>query len=723
MGARKYFGTDGIRGRVGQGVISADFVLRLGNALGRVLLAQRGQDGRRPIVVIGKDTRISGYMFEAALEAGLVAAGADVQLLGPMPTPAVAFLTRTLGVDAGIVISASHNPHYDNGIKFFSAQGEKLDDATELALEAALDVPFTTAESEKLGKAFRAREAVGRYIEFCKASVPRTFDLRGLRLVLDCAHGATYQIAPLLFRELGAEVIGIGAEPNGININAGVGSTHIDNLAAKVRETGADLGIAFDGDGDRVLMADDQGNPVDGDDLLYILARAWKAEGRLRGPVVGTLMSNYGIEKALADLQIPFVRSNVGDRYVHQALIEGGGVLGGEASGHLLCLDRATTGDGIVSALQVLVALRNSGQTLRQALKGLVRVPQKTVNVRLGNVPAKTAVQSESVQSALAVAQQAVAGRGRAFLRPSGTEPVVRVTVEADDATLMQDSWTACPQRCVKPLPEARAHSHQRKTPRKAGAFFIQPAGAWCLWPRHHLLLARFEAIEQWRDQRVVALRDALAQPAGRAVADREAVDPLRITADHVAAERVGGVQVAEALLACHLDVVLVEIAVGPAQRIGHLAELVLQDVARDRQIPAEARTALRTVQIVAAQPAGVGVGMAMHFEGAGGNGCACFAPAHHHIVAAVLLVDRRFAATMVRRRRQCRAGNAGVRTFRAFAHPAGDHEHHRVHAVLLQDRVRIHPVVEIAIVEGDDDRLARHRLAGQEAGVLLQRQ
>ena len=394
MAGRRYFGTDGIRGRVGQSPISADFVLRLGNALGRVLVEQRGPGGRRPIVVIGKDTRISGYMFEAALEAGLVAAGADVQLLGPMPTPAVAFLTRTLGVDAGVVISASHNPHYDNGIKFFSAQGEKLDDATELALEAALDVPFVTAESEKLGKAARAREAVGRYIEFCKASVPRTFDLRGVRLVLDCAHGATYQIAPLLFRELGAEVIGIGAEPNGVNINDGVGSTHIDNLAAKVRQTGADLGIAFDGDGDRVLMADDQGNPVDGDDLLYILARAWQADGRLRGPVVGTLMSNYGLEKALGELQIPFVRSNVGDRYVHQALIEGGGVLGGEASGHLLCLDRATTGDGIVSALQVLVALRRTGQTLRQALQPLAKVPQKTVNVRLQGA-AKATVQAD----------------------------------------------------------------------------------------------------------------------------------------------------------------------------------------------------------------------------------------------------------------------------------------------------------------------------------------
>lgn len=440
MGARRYFGTDGIRGRVGQGVISADFVLRLGNAFGRVLVAQQAAAGRRPIVVIGKDTRISGYMFEAALEAGLVAAGVDVQLLGPMPTPAVAFLTRTLGADAGIVISASHNPHYDNGIKFFSAQGEKLDDATELALEAGIDEPFTTAESEKLGKAMRAREAIGRYIEFCKASVPRNFDLRGVRLVLDCAHGATYHIAPLLFRELGAEVIAIGAAPDGVNINAGVGSTHIDNLAAKVRETGADLGIAFDGDGDRVLMADDQGSPVDGDDLLFILARAWQANGRLRGPVVGTLMTNFGLEQALEKLQIPFLRSNVGDRYVHQALVEGGGVLGGEASGHLLCLDRATTGDAIVSALQVLVELRRSGQSLREALQPLSRVPQKTVNVRLGNVSAKATVQAASVQQALVQAQQAVAGRGRAFLRPSGTEPVVRVTVEADEATLMQET-------------------------------------------------------------------------------------------------------------------------------------------------------------------------------------------------------------------------------------------------------------------------------------------
>ncbi|MET4572802.1 phosphoglucosamine mutase [Stenotrophomonas rhizophila] len=435
MGARRYFGTDGIRGRVGQGVISADFVLRLGNALGRVLTER---NGHRPVVVIGKDTRISGYMFEAALEAGLVAAGADVQLLGPMPTPAVAFLTRTLGADAGIVISASHNPHYDNGIKFFSADGEKLDDATELALEAALDTDFTTADSDRLGKAARGRDAVGRYIEFCKASVPRGFDLRGLKIVLDCAHGATYHIAPLLFRELGAEVVAIGAEPNGVNINDGVGSMHIDNLAAKVREVGADLGIAFDGDGDRVLMADDQGNPVDGDDLLYVLAPSWQRSGRLRGPVVGTLMTNFGLEQALERLGLPFQRSNVGDRYVHQALVEGGGVLGGEASGHLLCLDRATTGDAIVSALQVLEVLRREGKSLRESLVGLTRVPQKTVNVRLAGVSAKAIVQSEGVQSALAAAQQAVKGRGRAFLRPSGTEPVVRVTVEADTAELMQ---------------------------------------------------------------------------------------------------------------------------------------------------------------------------------------------------------------------------------------------------------------------------------------------
>ncbi len=439
MTSRKYFGTDGIRGRVGQGVISADFVMRLGNALGRVLVQRNGV---QPTVVIGKDTRISGYMFESALEAGLVAAGANVQLLGPMPTPAVAFLAHTLGADAGIVISASHNPHHDNGIKFFSGEGEKLDDATELALEAALDQPFTTVESEHLGKAVRARDAVGRYIEFCKASVPRDFYLRGLKVVLDCAHGATYHVAPLLFREMGAEVIAIGAEPNGVNINDGVGSMHIDNLSRKVIETGAHMGIAFDGDGDRVLMVDNTGAPVDGDGLLYILAKAWQASGRLRGPVVGTLMTNYGLEQALERLGIAFVRSNVGDRYVHQALVEGNGTLGGEASGHILCLDRATTGDAIVSALQVLEVLGRAGISLREAMAGLSAVPQKTINVRLES-GAREVVKSAPVQAALAAAQAAVAGRGRAFLRPSGTEPVVRVTVEADDAALMASTLEA----------------------------------------------------------------------------------------------------------------------------------------------------------------------------------------------------------------------------------------------------------------------------------------
>lgn len=440
MSARKYFGTDGIRGRVGQGVISADFVLKLGNALGRTLA---GSVPHRPVVVIGKDTRISGYMFESALEAGLVAAGADVQLLGPMPTPAVAFLTRTLGADAGIVISASHNPHYDNGIKFFSAEGEKLADDTETAIEAAVDAPFATVESEKLGKAVRTRDAVGRYIEFCKASVPRGFDLRGLKVVLDCAHGATYHIAPLLFRELGADVIAIGDRPDGLNINDGVGSMHIDNLSAKVREVGADLGIAFDGDGDRVLMVDDGGRPVDGDDLLYVLACDWRASGRLAGPVVGTLMTNYGLEKALAGRDIPFLRANVGDRYVHQMLVAEHGMLGGETSGHLLCLDRATTGDGIVSALQVLEVLKRRGMSLHEALSGLQKVPQRTVNVRLDGASAKAVVGAGGVMQALQAAQAAVQGRGRAFLRPSGTEPVVRVTVEADDDALMQSTLDA----------------------------------------------------------------------------------------------------------------------------------------------------------------------------------------------------------------------------------------------------------------------------------------
>jgi phosphoglucosamine mutase len=433
--ARKYFGTDGIRGRVGEGPISADFVLRLGNAYGHALRDAAG-DGRKPEVFIGKDTRISNYMFEAALEAGLVAAGVDVQLMGPMPTPAVAHLTRTMRADGGIVISASHNPHYDNGIKFFSAEGEKLDDATELAIEAALDHPFRTVPSERLGKAVRTRDAIGRYVEACKNSVPRHFDLAGMRIVVDCANGATYQVGPLVLRELGAEVDAIGVEPNGTNINDGVGSMHPEALAARVRATGADLGIAFDGDGDRLLFVDGDGRVCDGDDLLYVLALDWQAGGRLQGPVVGTLMTNYGLERALAQAGIAFARAKVGDRYVHQMLLERGGMLGGETSGHLLCLDRTTTGDGIISALQVLESLRRRGLPLQQALQGMQKLPQKTVNVRFaqGARPAE----AESVQAALREAEAAVQGRGRAFLRPSGTEPVVRVTVEADDDGLMQ---------------------------------------------------------------------------------------------------------------------------------------------------------------------------------------------------------------------------------------------------------------------------------------------
>ncbi|UHQ18662.1 phosphoglucosamine mutase [Lysobacter sp. KIS68-7] len=435
--SRRYFGTDGIRGRVGEGAISADFVLRLGNAYGRTLRqAHARSEWRKPVVIIGKDTRISNYMFEAALEAGLVAAGVDVQLMGPMPTPAVAHLTRSLRADGGIVISASHNPHFDNGIKFFSEEGEKLDDATELAIEAALDHPFETVSSELLGKAVRTRGAVERYVEACKNSVPKGFDLTGLRIAMDCANGATYQIAPLVLRELGARVDAIGIDPNGLNINDGVGSTHPEALVAHVRATGADLGIAFDGDGDRVLFVAGDGTVCDGDDLLYVLATDWQDSGRLRGPLVGTLMTNFGLERALEERGIPFVRAKVGDRYVHQQLIAHEGVLGGEASGHLLCLDKASTGDGIVSALQVLEVLRRRGLTLREAVAGVRKVPQKTINVRIdaGAAP----VEHPAVQAALADAQSAVAGRGRAFLRPSGTEPVVRVTVEADDDALVQ---------------------------------------------------------------------------------------------------------------------------------------------------------------------------------------------------------------------------------------------------------------------------------------------
>lgn len=436
--SRKYFGTDGIRGRVGEGAISADFVLRLGNAYGQFLTAvvQDGREWRKPVVIIGKDTRISNYMFEAALEAGLVAAGVDVQLMGPMPTPAVAHLTHSLRADGGIVISASHNPHHDNGIKFFSSQGEKLDDASELAIEAALEQSFRTVPSEELGRAVRTRDAVGRYVEACKNSVPKGFDLSGMRIVMDCAHGATYQIGPLVMRELGARVEAFGIDPNGLNINDGVGSTHPHYLAERVLASGANLGIAFDGDGDRVLFVDGDGVVRDGDELLYVLATDWQQSGRLRGPVVGTLMTNYGFERELARLGIGFMRAKVGDRHVHKAMVEQASVLGGEASGHLLCLDRASTGDGIVSALQVMEVLKRRNIALGEALQGLRKVPQKTINIKVGN-GAKPA-EAQSVKTALEEALMAVHGRGRAFLRPSGTEPVVRVTVEADDDALME---------------------------------------------------------------------------------------------------------------------------------------------------------------------------------------------------------------------------------------------------------------------------------------------
>jgi phosphoglucosamine mutase len=425
--SRRLFGTDGIRGRVGDWPVTAEFMLKLGRAAGEVL----GRDGRAT-VLIGKDTRVSGYMFEAALEAGLVAAGADVRLLGPMPTPAVAWLTRALGASAGIVISASHNPYLDNGIKFFSASGEKLDDASEHAIAVATAAPFVTVAAERLGKAARISDAAERYMAFCRSTVAADFSLRGLRIVLDCAHGATYQVAPRIFTALGAELSAIGVAPDGFNINAGVGTMHPEALAAAVRDAGADLGIAFDGDGDRVLMVDAGGALADGDDLLYILARDRHARAMLRGPVVGTLMSNRALETAIIALGVPFVRADVGDRHVQRALREGGGVLGGEASGHLLCLDRATTGDGLVAAPAVLEALLRSGETLAAARTRLVKLPQRTVNVSAAGGAALVAM--PGVRRALASAEAALAGRGRVLLRPSGTEPLVRVTVEAPDA-------------------------------------------------------------------------------------------------------------------------------------------------------------------------------------------------------------------------------------------------------------------------------------------------
>ncbi|MBU0752138.1 MAG: phosphoglucosamine mutase [Gammaproteobacteria bacterium] len=433
--SRKYFGTDGVRGRVGQMPITPDFVMRLGYAAGTTLVARETlPPGEHPAVLIGKDTRISGYMLEAALEAGFAAAGVDVMLCGPMPTPAIAYLTRALRLQAGVVISASHNPYADNGIKFFSSAGAKLPDAVEREIEARLEQPMGCMESASLGKARRIDDAAGRYIEFCKSTFPTAMDLRGMKIVVDCAHGAAYHIAPNVFHELGAEVVGVGVAPNGLNINDGVGATAPDELRRVVREQHADLGIALDGDADRLLMVDADGTLYDGDQLLYVIARQRHAVSPVAG-VVGTLMTNLGFEHALAKLGIPFARAKVGDRYVLELLQERGWLYGGENSGHILCLDRHSTGDGIVSALQVLGALRAQGQTLAQVCADLTMYPQKLINVRM---TAGFDWQSDpGIAAAVATAGQLLDGKGRVLLRPSGTEPLLRVMVEGQDGALV----------------------------------------------------------------------------------------------------------------------------------------------------------------------------------------------------------------------------------------------------------------------------------------------
>jgi phosphoglucosamine mutase len=426
---KKYFGTDGIRGEVGIYPITPEFVMKLGWAAGKVFASQ----GKSKII-IGKDTRISGYMFESALEAGLAAAGVDSVMLGPMSTPGIAYLTRTFHAEAGIVISASHNPFQDNGIKFFSADGTKLDDAIELEIEKYLDLPMTTVSSDQLGKAFRVNDAAGRYIEFCKSTV-RRLKLKGKRIVLDCAHGATYQIAPAVFEELGAEVIAIGVSPNGLNINKDVGSTSPKQLQQKVIETRADLGIGFDGDGDRVIMVDEKGEIVDGDELLYIMAMHARSRKRLGGGIVGTLMSNLGLELALKKEKIDFVRANVGDRYVMQQLKEHNWRFGGESSGHLLCLDSTSTGDGVISALQIMMAIQDLDKGLHQLKSGMVKCPQTMINVRRNKDIDVS--KDKTIQNAAAKVESELAGRGRVLLRPSGTEPVVRVMVEGEDGALV----------------------------------------------------------------------------------------------------------------------------------------------------------------------------------------------------------------------------------------------------------------------------------------------
>jgi phosphoglucosamine mutase len=433
---KQYFGTDGIRGRVGESVINPEFVMKLGYAAGRVLASQEQlPKGQRPTVLIGKDTRISGYMLEAALEAGLSAAGVDVLLTGPMPTPAVAYLTRALRAQAGIVISASHNPYYDNGIKFFSAQGTKLADDVEFAIEAELAKPMQVMESASLGKARRVDDAAGRYIEFCKSTFPNHLDLRGLKIVLDCAHGATYHVAPDVFHELGAEVIAIGNQPDGLNINEQVGSTHPQALQKAVLAQQADLGIAFDGDGDRVMMVDGSGQLLDGDQLLYIIAMGLYAKGKLKGGVAGTLMTNLALEHALQKHQIPFGRAKVGDRYVLELLQSKNWKLGGENSGHILTLDKHSSGDAIIAALQVLHSLRESGKTLQQLGADLALYPQVLINV---TTKQKLDLEQNAVQDAVKQAETALNGEGRVLLRASGTEPKIRVMVEGLNQSLVQ---------------------------------------------------------------------------------------------------------------------------------------------------------------------------------------------------------------------------------------------------------------------------------------------
>jgi len=428
---KRYFGTDGIRGKVGQAPITPDFMLKLGWAAGKVFM----QGGHRCKILIGKDTRISGYMFEAALEAGLTAAGVDINLTGPMPTPAIAYLTRTLRAQAGIVISASHNSFEDNGIKFFSGNGTKLPDEVELAIEAELSKALTTVAPKSLGKASRIDDARGRYIEFCKSTVGSRLTLSGLKVVVDCANGATYDIAPAVLSELGADVVSIGTDPNGLNINDKIGSTSPAALKEKVLEVGADLGVALDGDGDRSIMVDHQGNVVDGDEMLFVIACERRRRNIEFGGVVGTKMSNLGMELALAERAVPFARTAVGDRFVLQEMRQRGWQLGGESSGHIICHDITTTGDGIVSALQVLTAVVLTGKPLRELRGAMQKFPQTMINVRLGQDPDVSA--SQSVRDAVSGVEDKLQGRGRVLLRPSGTEPVLRVMVEGEDADLV----------------------------------------------------------------------------------------------------------------------------------------------------------------------------------------------------------------------------------------------------------------------------------------------